>query len=252
MYSALYFSPWPIRIGFSFLFLILGLWFVLSGSYNLFFLSLILISILTFLWITDLNSENNKGYINRVESRLIKYGFLLFILREVILFFSLFWCFFHSRLAAAVQRGGIWPPLGIIQIPCFGVPLVNTILLLLRGASLTWSHASRGGNKRSRTVALFITIVLGAAFLVLQGEEYATSAFRISDSVYGRIFFLATGFHGAHVFIGTVALIYAIVIKTCIDYYSNSLSFLFAAWYWHFVDVVWLFLFLCVYWWGGL
>lgn len=204
------------------------------------------------MWIKDLNNESIKGYKNRVEKGLMKYGFLLFILREVILFFSLFWCFFHSRLAAAVQRGGVWPPRGIIAIPCFGVPLINTVLLLLSGASLTWSHASRRGSKSNRKSSLVITIVLGVAFLLLQLEEYSTSSFSIRDRVYGRIFFLATGFHGFHVLIGTLALLIVTIIKTFNNYKPHSISFLFAAWYWHFVDVVWLLLFICVYWWGGL
>ena len=252
MFNAVYFSPWPLSIGVSSLGLILGLWYALHSRFILLIFSFLLIVLLSFLWIDDLNKEVGRGYISRTETILRKYGFLFFITREVILFFSLFWCFFHSRLVACVQSGGVWPPIGIRLIPCFGVPLVNTVLLLLRGVSLTWSHATRRANKYSRIGALLITIALGITFLFLQVEEYSTSSFCFSDRVYGRIFYLSTGFHGVHVLFGVTALIYALINKSMVTYAPSSVAFLFSAWYWHFVDVVWLFLFLFVYWWGGL
>jgi len=219
-----------------------------KGQWLPFLVLVFAIVAVVFPWFKDLNFEDFQGRTSLREEALIKAGFGLFIVREVILFFSFFWCFFHSSLSATIVLGRQWPPIGISIIPTFRVPLVNTVLLLLSGVSLTWAHHSLEDNKKTVSLALWLTIVLGFIFLILQVEEYSTSIFSISDRVYGRIFFLATGFHGAHVIAGGLFL--TIVTSLKVIYQKKSLVFIFSAWYWHFVDVVWLFLFIRIYWWG--
>jgi len=219
-----------------------------KGHWLPFLIILSIIILVVFPWFKDLNFEDFQGRTSLEEETLIKAGFGLFIVREVMLFFSFFWCFFHSRLSATIILGRQWPPLGVSIIPTFRVPLVNTVLLLLRGVRLTWAHHSLEDNKKTVSLAIWLTILLGFIFLVLQAEEYTSAIFSISDRVYGSIFFLATGFHGAHVMAGGLFLTIVTSIKTL--YQKKSLIFIFAAWYWHFVDVVWLFLFIRIYWWG--
>lgn len=180
-------------------------------------------------------------------------GIILFIVREIFFFLSFFWAFFHSRLSPVIYLGGIWPPCGIESLNAFQVPLLNTVILLASGVRVTWAHQTLlGENFLATRVSLIVTWGLGIYFLFLQWIEYRISIFRISDSVYGRTFFIATGFHGFHVIVGTLFLI---IIWQRVGFVhfrsSHHLGFEFAAWYWHFVDVVWLFLFSVVYWWGA-
>jgi len=133
------------------------------------------------------------------------------------------------------------------------VPLLNTVILLTSGATVTWAHhAIVWGEKSQASIALIYTLVLAIVFTALQGFEYVTSPFSISDCVFGSTFFLATGFHGFHVFIGTCFLAVCFV-RLYLNHFTREHHFGFeaAAWYWHFVDVVWLFLFLTIYWWGS-
>jgi len=146
-----------------------------------------------------------------------------------------------------------WPPIGIDTLNPFAIPLLNTVILLSSGASVTWSHhAILEGSFFDSTVSLLFTIILAIIFTACQYFEYINSSFTIADSVYGSCFFMATGFHGFHVFVGTCFLSVCLV-RLIFDHFTSQhhLGFEAAAWYWHFVDVVWLGLFITVYWWGG-
>jgi heme/copper-type cytochrome/quinol oxidase subunit 3 len=168
-------------------------------------------------------------------------------------FFAFFWAFFHSSFNPSIVLGGVWPPAFITILDPWKIPLLNTILLLSSGATVTWAHnAIVWGSKSQAAASLILTIVLAIIFTALQAFEYATAPFTISDSVYGSTFYLATGFHGFHVFVGTIFL-FICLVRLYLNHFTREHHFGFeaAAWYWHFVDVVWLFLFVTVYWWGS-
>ena len=169
------------------------------------------------------------------------------------LFFAFFWAFFHSSLNPTPEIGGVWPPKGIEVLSAWEIPLLNTIILLTSGASCTWCHhAIVAGERKDAIISLIITLILAVFFTALQAFEYVNAGFTISDSVFGSTFFMATGFHGFHVIIGTTFL--AVCFFRLLNYHftqEHHFGFEAAAWYWHFVDVVWLFLFVTIYWWGG-
>jgi len=178
---------------------------------------------------------------------------ILFIVSEICFFVAFFWAYFHSSLTPAVELGAIWPPKGIAILNPWNVPLLNTVLLLSSGATVTWAHfAIIANNRREAILALCLTILFAIIFTALQGYEYYEAAFTIADGVYGSTFFMATGFHGFHVIIGTIFLTVSLI--RLIKYHLTNLhhfGFEAAAWYWHFVDVVWLILFVSIYWWGS-
>lgn len=181
----------------------------------------------------------------------IRIGIILFIISEILFFFSFFWAFFHSSLSPRIELGQLWPPYGIKPFNPFDIPLLNTIVLISSGLTITWSHhAILNNNLTERSLSLLITIILGIYFTFLQLLEYIEAPFSIADSVYGSTFFIATGFHGLHVIIGTLFLIFC-YIRIKKNHFSKTHHFGFeaAAWYWHFVDVIWLFLFVSIYWW---
>lgn len=183
----------------------------------------------------------------------LRWGIILFISSEVLFFFAFFWAFFHRSLSPVPELGCTWPPTRISPISAFSIPLLNTAVLLGSGVTVTWAHhAILENNHKNTTQALTLTVVLGAYFTALQLREYLEATFSIADRVYGSTFFVATGFHGLHVLIGSTFLLICL-IRNIIHQFSVSHHFGFeaAAWYWHFVDVVWIFLFICVYWWGA-
>lgn len=204
-------------------------------------------------WFKDVRRERDLLIEHRFLNNIFfKTGILLFISSEVMFFVSFFWCYFDFVLVVDFELGGVWPPKGVQRINPFSIPLLNTIILLSSGVLITWSHFSiLENNWFIRVVRLLATLVLGVYFLCVQYEEYIDATFTFIRRGYGRIFFLATGFHGFHVLLGC-ALIFARLIRLLL-LSADSLShynFEFSAWYWHFVDVVWLFLFVCIYWWG--
>ena len=217
--------------------------------------SIILLILIRAQWWRDVSRERRtQGLHTIIVQRGLRWGVILFIISEVILFFSFFWAFFHRRLSPGIEIGCQWPPLGIIAINPFSVPLLNTIILLRSGATVTWRHHSLIENNHDECYSsLIYTIILGVFFTLVQLLEYIEASFRFADSVYGRSFFIITGFHGIHVLVGTLFLSVTLLrlIKGELSI-NHHLGFEAAAWYWHFVDVVWLFLYICVYWWGGL
>jgi len=191
----------------------------------------------------------------------LRYGMLLFIASEVMFFVAWFWAYFNTALfpgeAHDVGRlaftHGVWPPVGIQTFDPWHLPLLNTLILLTSGTTVTWAHHALLENDRQGVKwGLLLTILLGATFTCVQAYEYSHAAFAFSGNIYGATFFMATGFHGAHVIIGSIFLIVCLFRALAGQFKpTQHLGFEFAAWYWHFVDVVWLFLFACIYVWGG-
>nr|YP_010924940.1 cytochrome c oxidase subunit III [Sinergasilus major]WKB17744.1 cytochrome c oxidase subunit 3 [Sinergasilus major] len=249
-------SPWPLMASVSGLGLTFGLvkWFH-SQSVSLTLVSLVMLLMVMYQWWRDVSREGAyQGLHTSVVELGLRWGMVLFITSEVFFFLSFFWAFFHSSLSVNIELGNVWPPMGISTFNPFGVPLLNTLILLSSGVSVTWAHhALLESNFNEVKMSLLITVILGLYFTLLQGMEYYEASFNISDSVYGSTFFIATGFHGLHVIIGTTFLIVCLlrVLNGSLGS-KHHFGFEAAAWYWHFVDVVWLFLYMCIYWWGGL
>lgn len=209
--------------------------------------------IISFEWWKDLVRESkNQGFHNIKVINRLKIGIILFISSEVLFFFRFFWAYFHRRSRPNIEIGQTWPPFYINSFNPINVPLLNTIILLSSGVSITWTHHSIINNIKNQAVySLIFTVMLGIYFSNLQAIEYIQSEFSIADSIYGASFFIATGFHGIHVLIGTSFLIFILIRISKIDYSrTHIIGFEIAAWYWHFVDIVWLFLYLSIYWWG--
>nr|YP_003433819.1 cytochrome c oxidase subunit III [Flaccisagitta enflata]BAI68185.1 cytochrome oxidase subunit 3 [Flaccisagitta enflata] len=179
-------------------------------------------------------------------------GMLLFISSEAFFFLAFFWAFFHASLHPSLELGSSWPPIGISALNPLEVPLLNTMILLSSGCSITWAHMALINSSWLECVmSMWLTVLLGIYFSLVQYLEYVFAPFTLADSVYGSTFFVATGFHGLHVLIGTTFIAVMLFRHHCY-HFNNDHHFGFeaSAWYWHFVDVVWLFLFLCIYWWG--
>jgi len=230
------------------------LWINLEASALSLIGSVFMIFYIRFLWWKDFSRESIIGYhTHKLEVRL-RIGILLFILSEVFFFVSFFWAFYDASLSPTVELGITWPPMGIIPLGVYSVPLLNTIILLSRGITVTWAHHALINNFFNKTVfRLAITVALGVYFLIMQYLEYEEAQFAIADGVYGRTFFIATGFHGIHVLVGTTFLLYVLIMLLSGKLlFNHHFSFEAAAWYWHFVDVVWLILFVSIYWWGRL
>nr|AIW64841.1 cytochrome c oxidase subunit III [Tribolium castaneum] len=248
-------SPWPIMGSISALITMTGIvkWFHSFNS-TLLFIGLTSMSLIMFQWWRDISRESTfQGHHTFIVTMGLRWGMILFITSEVFFFISFFWGFFHNSLAPAVDIGMTWPPKGIETFNPIQIPLLNTLILLTSGLTVTWAHHSlMENNFKQATHGLLLTVILGFYFTLLQGYEYFESSFSIADAAYGSSFFMATGFHGLHVIIGTTFLLVCL-IRHLNNHFSQIHHFGFeaAAWYWHFVDVVWLFLYISVYWWGS-
>ncbi|MGE3247718.1 MAG: cytochrome c oxidase subunit 3 [Beijerinckiaceae bacterium] len=212
-------------------------------------------------WSDVINEAEHKGDHTRVVQISHRYGMILFIASEVMFFVAWFWAFFDASLFAneAIQTArveftkGVWPPKGTEVFDPWHLPLLNTLILLTSGTTVTWAHhALLHGDRSGLKNGLILTVVLGALFSCVQVYEYAHAPFGFKQSIYGATFFMATGFHGFHVLVGTIFLLVCL-IRAYKGHFTptHHLGFEFAAWYWHFVDVVWLFLFCCIYVWGN-
>lgn len=250
-------SPWPLFSAFSAFFLTIGgvmyMHSYQGGGFVLTF-SFFMVLYSMFVWWRDVIRESTfEGLHTQAVQAGLRYGMILFIVSEIMFFLAFFWAFFHSSLAPTVEIGAIWPPKGIEVLNPWEVPFLNTIILLSSGASITWAHhAILAGNRQQAINGLGITILLAVIFTGFQAYEYLEAPFTISDGIYGSTFYMSTGFHGFHVIVGTLFL--TVCLYRLYNHHftkNHHFGFEAAAWYWHMVDVIWLFLFVCLYYWGG-
>nr|YP_010850288.1 cytochrome c oxidase subunit III [Tomicus minor]WGH11779.1 cytochrome c oxidase subunit 3 [Tomicus minor] len=248
-------SPWPLLGSLSTFTLLMGLikWFHYS-NWDLLLMGVISTKLIMFQWWRDVVRESTyQGLHTMKVTKNLRLGMILFITSEVFFFFAFFWAFFHSSLSPSIELGMNWPPKGIKPFNPLEIPLLNTLILLTSGVTITWAHHSLMENNYTQTLqSLTLTVFLGYYFTFLQGFEYMEASFSTSDSVYGTTFFMTTGLHGLHVIIGSTFLLICLA-RLYSNHFSSNHHFGVeaAAWYWHFVDVVWLFLYLSIYWWGG-
>ena len=228
------------------------------GSYAMLAIGLAGTLAVMFLWWRDVLKESRTAGLHSPIVRLgLRYGMTLFIASEVMFFVGFFWAYFHFALYPEHVSGAepaIWPPPGIHTFDPFKLPFLNTLILLLSGTTVTWAHHSLiEGDRKHLIMGLGLTIILGLAFTLFQAIEYSEAPFKFAGGgVYPSVFFLATGFHGFHVMVGTAFLVVC-WFRARAGQFTSARHFGFeaAAWYWHFVDVVWLFLFVAVYMWGA-
>lgn len=257
-------SPWPAVGALSAFLLTFGLVRYMHQQGNIiFFLGVAGLLITMFGWWRDIVREAQQGDHTPVVQIGLRYGMLLFIASEVMFFAAWFWAYFDASLypgnAASAEMigrtaalGGQWPPVNIQgkTFDPWDIPFLNTLILLSSGVTVTWAHhALRENNRKQLILGLAITILLGFTFTGFQAYEYSHARFGFTDGIYASTFFMATGFHGAHVIIGSIFLTVCL-IRSWMGHFTPQHHFGFeaAAWYWHFVDVVWLFLFTFVYW----
>nr|AXS65715.1 cytochrome c oxidase subunit 3 [Cerambycidae sp. 7 KM-2017] len=248
-------SPWPLLGALSAMTTMIGLikWFHFF-DHSLLFLGLLNTIMIMYQWWRDITREGTFQGLHTLKVTLgLRWGMILFITSEVFFFISFFWGFFHNSLSPSIEIGLMWPPKGIQTFNPIEIPLLNTLILLTSGLTVTWAHHSLMENNYYQGLqGLLFTVLLGFYFTILQGYEYIEAPFTIADTVYGSSFFMATGFHGLHVIIGSIFLTICL-IRHYFNHFSSIHHFGFeaAAWYWHFVDVVWLFLYISIYWWGS-
>nr|ARH55085.1 cytochrome c oxidase subunit 3 [Mecinus janthinus] len=249
------FSPWPLLGSMSTFMMMIGFikWFHMNNE-NLLMMSMLTNLLILFQWWRDIVRESTlQGHHTMKVTVGLRLGMMLFITSEILFFTGFFWSFFHSSLSPSIELGMNWPPKGIKPFNPLEIPLLNTMILLSSGLSITWAHHSMMENNYKKSFqGLFITILLGFYFSLLQMFEYLEAPFTIADSVFGSTFFMTTGLHGLHVIIGSLFLLVCLM-RIFINHFSSKHHFGFeaAAWYWHFVDVVWLFLYISIYWWSG-
>ncbi|HYD30126.1 MAG TPA: cytochrome c oxidase subunit 3 [Azospirillaceae bacterium] len=248
-------SPWPLLGAFAAGTLAIGTVLYMHNS-GAWLMILGMIGVLTVMagWWRDVLHE---AVVEKAHSPIVKiglrYGMALFIASEVMFFVAFFWAFFNASLFPAAVLEGNWPPANIQTIDAFEMPLMMTLTLLLSGVTVTWAHhALIEGDQRTAVNGLVLTVLLGILFTGFQAYEYAHAHFGFKEGIYPSTFYMATGFHGFHVIIGTIFLIVVLWRTWRGDFRPEShFGFEAAAWYWHFVDVVWLFLFTSIYWWGS-
>ena len=268
-------SPWPVTASVGALVTALGAiglfrWLkgeevLLLGAVNistpwLFAAGMAIILYTMFAWWRDVVHEAHAGHHTRVVALHLRYGMIMFIASEVMFFVAWFWAYFDAALfvheakqvARVAATGGVWPPHGIETFDPWHLPLINTLILLTSGTTVTWAHhALLHDDRNGLKNGLWLTVILGTLFTICQAYEYSHAHFAYSGNIYGATFFMATGFHGFHVIVGTIFLTVCL-IRAYLGHFTPKQHFGFeaAAWYWHFVDVVWLFLFACIYVWG--
>ncbi|HBQ47512.1 MAG: cytochrome c oxidase subunit 3 [Hyphomonas sp.] len=266
-------SPWPLLGSIAVVVTALGgvtymkgLFGLEAGTWWLLALGLAMVMWVMFGWWREVIKEGNVGDHTPVVQIGLRYGMILFIASEVMFFAGWFWSFFEFAIfesarvgetwdstnalyADGLARFNDWPPVGVETFDPFHLPLINTLILLLSGTTVTWAHhALQHGDRAGARNGLILTVILGFVFTLLQAYEYSHAQFTFDGTLYGSAFFMATGFHGAHVVIGTIFLAICLIRLLMGGMSADKhLGFEFAAWYWHFVDVVWLFLFAFVY-----
>ena len=256
-------SPWPVVGAIGAFVLAVGavLWMHEMASSWIMILGFAIVFYTMFAWWRDVIREAHKGDHTPVVQLHLRYGMILFIASEVMFFVAWFWAFFDASLfageeiqAARVEfTGGHWPPQGVEVFDPWHLPLINTLILLTSGTTVTWEHhALLHDDRKGLVQGLALTVALGLLFTAVQAYEYQHAAFSFAGSIYGSTFFMATGFHGFHVIVGTIFLIVCL-LRAMKGHFTPKQHFGFeaAAWYWHFVDVVWLFLFFAIYVWAS-
>nr|UYA96524.1 cytochrome c oxidase subunit III [Syrista sp. 1 GYN-2021c] len=247
-------SPWPLMCSVGMMILTSGFikWFHYKNP-TMFMMGVFIMITTSYQWWRDITRESTfQGLHTKEVYYNMNWGMLLFITSEIFFFLSFFWAYFHVSLSPNIEVGSTWPPIGIFMFNPYHIPLLNTIILVSSGASITWAHHSLIQKKINQSItSLFITIFLGIYFSILQKYEYSESSFTITDSIYGSTFFMTTGFHGIHVLIGTSFLMICF-FRLKNNHFSSTHHFGFeaASWYWHFVDIIWLFLYISIYWWS--
>lgn len=250
-------SPWPFNTCMALLNLTTSAALTMHGfSHAEIYLTLAFIAVISSMsfWWRDVISEGTYlGNHTLAVQKGLNIGVALFILSEGLFFLAIFWAFFHSALSPTIELGAQWPPMGIEAVNPFELPLLNTVILLSSGVTVTYAHHSLiQGNRSGSLYGLVATVLLALIFTGFQGVEYTVSSFTISDGIYGSCFYLGTGFHGIHVMIGTAFI--AVGLWRVLAYHSTDnhhLGLESSILYWHFVDVVWLFLFISIYYWGS-
>nr|APP87489.1 cytochrome c oxidase subunit III [Periphyllus acerihabitans] len=254
-YFILNLSPWPILMALNMFNLMISNIMILNFKFNQFFIiNLILTTMILISWWRDIIRESTfQGNHNFYIMNLIKFSMILFIVSEMFLFISFFWNFLHNSLAPSIELGLNWPPKNIKFFNPLLIPLLNTIILLTSSFTVTLTHMFLLNNNKTKTILFMkLTIILSFYFLFLQMIEYKQAMFTFSDSIFGSSFYMATGFHGLHVMIGTMFLIINLLRMLKMHFsFIHHISFELAAWYWHFVDIIWLFLYMTFYWWNN-
>ena len=252
-------SPWPLNTSLSLYIIATGAALSMHSFHNeyyLVYLALFLVIASMSFWFRDVITEGTFiGDHTLAVQKGLNLGIILFIVSEALFFMAIFWAFFHSALTPTVELGAQWPPLGIEPINPFELPLLNTVILLSSGATITYAHHSliQGGSsgRNGSIYGSIFTVLLAIIFTIFQYIEYSVSSFTISDGAFGTCFFFGTGFHGLHVIIGTIFLAVGLWRMLAYHYTENHhLGLESGILYWHFVDVVWIFLFISVYYWG--
>lgn len=251
-------SPWPIVGSLGGFLTVFGI--VLAAHYDNYIvlvLGLAVVLATMFFWWRDvLRESRTPGLHSPIVQLGLRYGMTLFIASEVMFFVGFFWAYFNFLIFPETQGNGqtVWPPSDVHTFDPFHLPFLNTMILLLSGTTVTWAHHSLlEGNRKGLITGLGLTILLGLSFTMFQAIEYSHAPFSfVGGGIYASTFFLATGFHGFHVIVGTCFLTVC-WFRARANQFTPERHFGFeaAAWYWHFVDVVWLFLFTCIYWYGA-
>lgn len=257
LYHILEESPWPFFVSLSIFILVSGIaCYMHRVEYGgmLLLLGLFLIIFSTYFWWRDVIRESTyKGEHTLIVQRGLKLGFFLFIISEIMFFLGFFWAFFASSMSPSIFLGAIWPPVNIHTLNPLGVPFLNTSILILSGFSITWTHYNIISKQYDNAIIGFCTTLsLALLFTLLQIGEYLEAPFNITDGIYGSVFYSLTGLHGLHVIIGTI-FIGVCFVRFIFGHFTpiHHIGFELASWYWHFVDIVWLFLFAFVYIWGN-
>ena len=262
-------SPWPIIGAISALAITGGGVYWIRGGTSLIAIAGVIgiVYVMIAWWRDVINEAEHQGHHTKVVQLHLRYGMILFIASEVMFFVAWFWAYFDAALLAGDEQqymrdqllGGHWPPVPTEDgrfkstFDPWHLPLLNTLILLTSGTTVTWAHHALLENDRKGLIqGLWLTVILGVAFTCVQAYEYTHAAFTYGGHIYGSTFFMATGFHGAHVIIGTIFLTVCL-FRAYLGHFKPDHHFGFeaAAWYWHFVDVVWLFLFVFIYVWGA-
>lgn len=244
-------SPWPLLAAFGSLLLAIGGALVMHNHPKWLLAPGALMVILTAAWWwKDVIQEGRQGLHTKEVQGGLKIGMVLFIISEILFFAAFFSSYFYASHAPGEVMGSVWPPKDIKPFDPFHLPYLNTLILLLSGTTVTWAHHEIvAGNNKEALKGLLMTVALGLLFTCVQAYEYMHAPFGMKDGVYGSNFYMATGFHGAHVIIGTAFLAVCAYRTWKNDFTPKAhIGFEAAAWYWHFVDVVWLFLFVSIYW----